>query len=41
MIEKNELGDKSEFLKKIFVKKFKQNGIEIVVNQNNGNLVGR
>uniref|UniRef100_A0A915MVW1 Annexin n=1 Tax=Meloidogyne javanica TaxID=6303 RepID=A0A915MVW1_MELJA len=39
MIEKNELGDKSEFLKKIFVKKFKQNGIEIVVNQNNGNLV--
>ncbi|CAK5102500.1 unnamed protein product [Meloidogyne enterolobii] len=39
MIEQNGLGVKFELLKKIFVEKFKQNGIEIGINQNNENLI--
>lgn len=41
MIEQNELGVKFEFFKEIFVEKFKQNGIQIGINRNNENLVGR
>ncbi|CAK5100251.1 unnamed protein product [Meloidogyne enterolobii] len=41
MIEQNELGIKFESFKEIFVEKFKQNGIEIGINQNNENLDGQ